>query len=66
MIEVPRADHEDLPRRAPANSAVVTTAARFAITLSSSIACTSGMSVTVHLVMLILLSAILLFSTLLI
>src|SRR5258705_7155071 len=33
--------HEDLPGRAPANSAVVTTVACFAMTMSSSIACTS-------------------------
>jgi hypothetical protein len=33
--------HEDLPGRAPASSAVVTTAACFAMTMSSSIACTS-------------------------
>jgi hypothetical protein len=34
--------HEDLPCRAPASSAVVTTAACFAMTMSSSIACTSA------------------------
>jgi hypothetical protein len=33
--------YEDLPGRAPANSAVVTTTACFAMTMSSSIACTS-------------------------
>jgi hypothetical protein len=32
--------HEDLPGRAPASSAVVTTTACFAMTMSSSIACT--------------------------
>jgi hypothetical protein len=34
--------HEDLPGRALASSAVVTTAACFAMTLSSSMACTSA------------------------
>ena len=34
--------HEDLPDRAPASSAVVTTTAKFGITMSSSIACTSA------------------------
>jgi hypothetical protein len=34
--------HEDLPGRAPANSTVVTTAACLAMTVSSSIACTSA------------------------
>ena len=34
--------HEDLPDRAPASSAVVTTAACLAMTLSSSIACSSA------------------------
>ena len=34
--------HEDLPGRAPASSAVVTTAACFAMTMSRSIACTSA------------------------
>jgi hypothetical protein len=33
---------KDLPGRAPASSAVVTTAAYFAMTMSSSIACTSA------------------------
>ena len=34
--------HEDLPGRAPASSAVVTTAACFGMTMSSSIACASA------------------------